>query len=460
MHSAALYAAFYQSLRWNAALYFLYKILFTTVSFLLFNRLSVNDFSAWATINSFIFLLLLWLDCGLRKSIPRYCPEFERCGTLHTFLFYVLSAQVVILTAACPLFWAITQAFFRSLSLPCNTSFFLCGTAIFLTEGINSCIKLFYHAHFWNKHYTFIQGSGLLGEMIVNLICIGTVNSSKTLLLALLMSKSITSSCVALVGLITLVRRYTTISAKSTTKAVMKRMMKKFIIHSGMMWFNTVIKSLTERNFLVPFLAQTIGLVEANLFKVANDWAMLVHRPVIKTIGTTDTALLSRMKTGQQQTSVMLHTYRHLLKKIAIMSIPFLLVAACIAHFVTNSTILLLFFIIVFGHLTETILSPHERLLEVHHNYKLLLFSYSPYMFMIGIAACYPIFPLLGLINSFLVIHGIRLLCSIFMVYYVYKLSQQPSNTIIPARQEYVLTVVAHTQQTNPRRERDNLLIQ
>jgi len=434
MSLSQLQASFNQSLRWNAALYFLYKILFTSVSFLLFNRLATPDFSVWANVNSFIFLLLLWLDFGLRKSIPRYCPEFKQCGSLHVFLSYVLSAQLLILVAAIPIFLFIVRAFFSSLSLSCSIWLLYCAAFIFLVEGINSSIRLFYHAHFWNKTYALIQGTGLIVEMSINVFCIFILTSSTTLLFALLFNKLVASMGVASVSFIMLKNIHKQTGKNGYNKKIMQKKLGLFVRHSAIMWVSTLIKSLTERNFLVPFLSHTVGLQQANLFKISNDWAMLVHRPIIKTIGVSDTTLLSQSESDQKQPSLpILHIT--LLKKITLISLPSLAALLVVPYFMPNSTMLALFLIITGGHMIETLLSPYERVLEVKHNYKTLLLSYTPYLVMLCTSWYFPLLNQKSLVPILSFIHASRITCSIIIAFSYHKQSSG-SIAVKPAQKQ------------------------
>jgi len=194
------------------------------------------------------------------------------------------------------------------------------------------------------------------------------------------------------------------------------------------MWFSTLIKSLTERNFLVPFLSYSLGPVPANLFKIANDWAMLIHRPIIKAIGSSDTALLSHVET-KNESSTSLKNCRHLLKKILFICSPFFAALLFIAYFINHATVVALFLIIGCGHILETILSPYERILEVKQNYRLLVMSYVPYIAILVFFTYYFAFSSISIITLFLLIHSTRLFCSLLMVYHAHKAYSDTSIT-------------------------------
>lgn len=99
------------------------------------------------------------------------------------------------------------------------------------------------------------------------------------------------------------------------------------------MWATTVLKSLTERNFLVPFFSFSLGMASANIFKLANDAALLFYRVIVKTLGTADTALLSHVQTGYHADINFNKAFVNITKQIMVLSIPILIVVSgTIAH--------------------------------------------------------------------------------------------------------------------------------
>ncbi len=414
-----LYSSFTSSLRWNALLYIAYKILFTASSILLFNFLSVNDFSVWANLNSITFLLLLWLDFGFRKSIPRYCPEFKKSGSISSFLYYLVGIHAAILGIMLPGFMVICSLFFQSLGLSYQSILLYLCSGIFFVEGINSTVRLFYHAHYWNKRYTLIQTIFLLSEGIINLICI-MFFPLKALLMTLFLNKLIVSSCNATMSFVMLAYYYKKGFENQAGHKEHKIPIKEFFVHSGMMWLGISIKSITERNFLVPFISYIINPASANLFKLANDWAMLIHRPIIKTIGTSDTALLSHVHSGDYHSLPLINVCKKLITTTVLISIPF----GCtipVASFMMPSTAVVMFLIIICGHIIETLLSPYERLLEVKRNYTYLLVSYIPYVCILLSTLYYLYLPSSNLLFAIILIHTARLSGSCLMVFFAHK---------------------------------------
>lgn len=415
-----LYSSFTASLHWNALLFIVYKILFTITSLVLFNRLSVNNFSVWANLNSFIFLLLLWLDLGFRKSIPRYCHEFKKHGFLHAFKDYLFVINAVVLGLTLPLFPALSGTLFSILGLSCPLILIYICSGIFFIEGINSTTRIFYHAHLLNKWYTLIQAVFLLFEWTINLIGITALKLDTSILILLFTNKLIISSCNAIVSICFLNFYYKKAQPQQISPKGRRNHTKEFVIHTGIMWFGNSIKSLTERNFLVPFITQVVSPASANLFKIANDWAMLIHRPIVKTIGSSDTVLLSHIHSSYNQSISIAQARRTLIVTILFACLPFCCIIPTILLFISSAAALI-FLVISCGHILEIILSPYERILEVKRCYRYLIISYFPYLCTLGGIGYYFFLPASNMLVGLICIHLARLSSSFLMVYFSKK---------------------------------------
>ena len=71
MNTALLAQSFSSAIRWNGIAHAITQLLFFLRTAILYATLSAQDFSLWAQSMSVMFLLLLWFDCGFRKSIPQ-----------------------------------------------------------------------------------------------------------------------------------------------------------------------------------------------------------------------------------------------------------------------------------------------------------------------------------------------------------------------------------------------------
>jgi hypothetical protein len=420
MTTAQLFKKFSESINWNAYLYIFYKILYTSLSLLLLSSLSTQDFSAWANINSVIFLMLLWIDFGFRKSVPRYCPEFARSKKLHKrFVKSIILFQAIILIITVPLFFFLAKAIAAALCLKLKAFFFFLGGIIFFNEGIISIMRLIYHAHFWNKQFNLLNSLTSSIEMIANIVLIMHIKASTNLLSCIFITKIISGTIIVIASIAMLRLLYKDTTYPENEKVNTNTLRTDFFKHSGMMWLSNTIKSLTERNFLTPFFTYTLGQEVANLFKVANDGALLFHRAVLKTIGTTDTALLSHIEVSPGNKHLMPLAFKKLTTKVAAICLPLLGILVVIflcGTIIHDPYVFQTFFILTSGYLLEALFSPYERVLEVKRRYLMLLIAYLPYIFMLCAAYYYHLITLFGLLGSIAVIQGVRLVSSILIL--------------------------------------------
>ncbi|HZW61422.1 MAG TPA: hypothetical protein VFF04_04295 [Candidatus Babeliales bacterium] len=429
MNNTQLLHKFSQGINWNAFVYILYKGLFTILSLLLFSHLTTIDFSTWANINSIIFLVLLWLDGGLRKSLPRYCPEFARNAySYKRFITAIIIFQAALLLVALPFFIYLVNILSRTLHLNSTHSIVSIASLIFLTEGFVSVLRLLYHSHFWQKEFNILHSIILIAEMLLNGYLIFTISNSSQLLQSILITKLLSSALLVIIAgsMITQLYNATELNNEPINANALH---KAFIRHSAIMWFNTSIKSISERNFMIPLLTYILGPAPANLFKIANDGALLFYRPVVKTIGTTDTSLLT-YATNSQEPHQLTHAFSHLCHKLITICLPLLgLISLLIISFNTSPTnqfIIQAFGILTLGYLFEALLSPYERILEVNGNYLNLFISYIPYIAGMAFMLLNNNMNSVGLLGCILLMQTIRLSGSSLMVYFAQKQYQLP----------------------------------
>jgi hypothetical protein len=422
-----LSAKFSQGINWNAFSYVLYKVLVTTLTFTLYNVLSTTDFASWANINSIIFLLILWLDFGRRKALPRYYPEFSRTAAGHRFFTRsIIIFQALILIVATPLIGLISYTYGSTLYLTTNTMLYALATLLFITESMVALMRLIYHAHFKNKEFNTLSSLILIAEITTDFTLIAYA-PRHLLLPALLSVKVLSGAIITAVAWLSLHRLHSTASyPEGNAPGNLTTLKTAFIKHSAIMWLNTTLTSLSERNFMVPLLTHTFGPATANLFKLANDGALLFYRTILKTIGTTDTSLLAHSTNNSSQ---FVQAFRHLINTVVTISlllagIVFLICAS--NHALTiNSYAFQAFGIITTSYLIEAVLSPFERVLEVQGHYWLLWAAYIPYVCALAVVFTYKALPELGLLRCLLIIHASRSAASCLMMYFAsrqYKL--------------------------------------
>jgi len=424
MNTHELFSKFSQGLNWNALLYTTYKLLFTLLSFMLFNTLTTIDFSCWANVNSTVFLLLLWLDFGFRKSVPRYSPEFVKDNQANKkFMSALILFQLLVLISSIPLLQFFLKIIIETTLNQPKTPLIVLGSMLFITEGIIAILRLVYHSYFLHKQFNLLAIIMMIVEMVGNIGLIYTISQSSTLLTAILMAKIVTNTIMSIISSIMLVKIVPP-SIATPTKINVRQVTKNFIKHSAIMWVNNNLKSLSERNFFIPFLTYTMGPALANSFKIANDAALLFYRIVIKTIGTTDTLLLAYIVTLKQK-KLMQFAFTKLTTKVTRLCLPLLGIVLFLAikggKSTQNPFIFHSFIIMAIGYLVETMLLPYERILEVNNKYKYLFLAYIPYVIMLINIFTGTTMPFFGLLGSIMIVHGVRLVSLSMIVYFVYE---------------------------------------
>lgn len=388
------------------------------LSFVLFKMLNTEEFSVWANSNACMYIILLWLDCGFRKSVPRFAPEFaQNKHAMQKFIRNLFCFQGILLTATLPLFigflWYIAPMPIQNY----GCSFLLLMSVLFISEGIRSLFQRIYHAYFWHKQFNLLHIGSLTTEIAVTMTLISFLKTN-TLIYAIFCIKSIRSVSVSLYSWYMLNHLYKDKDYQHNSTINTKQLYRNFITHSGIMWTSTSAKSLTERNVLLPLLTYILGPAPANIFKLANDCALLFYRTIIKTIGSTDTALLAHAKVlGDRKLSI---AFSQLKRKTLLLCMPLVtvVIAICLVagKYNNQNTILHIFMILIVGYLFEFILSPYERLLEINHKYKTLFICYLPYFILLACLFITPISNKFSIVGLMLLIHGIRLLSSALMV--------------------------------------------
>jgi hypothetical protein len=416
MNSSSLFKQFGSAVNWNAYYYLVYKSAYTLRTIFLYNVLTTDDFSIWVTINSTVFLILLWTDCGLRKSIPRYAPLFNNYR--QWFFAAMICVQLVLLIITAPLIiWLLKF-------ITTQTSLIIIGLGIFIAEGIQNTLRLIYHSYFNNKSFNIMAIICTSLEITFTLFAMILTLSSQQLLIAIFLIKLMSSWLLVIMS--SRLTQPQSIGSGVMIGTIPKETLKPFIIHSLIMWGTTVLKSLSERNFLIPFVTQMIGAPAGNLFKVANDSALLGYRLILRTIGSADTALLAHVQEAGNQ-ELMRIAVKKIISKIARLCVPLLGIIILVVLYKLKSLYMTpfvfhAFIIMAIGYIIETTLLPYERVLEVKRDYKIIFICYIPYVCMLTILILGTLITSIGFINMLIFIHGVRLVSCIMMRYAVYHL--------------------------------------
>lgn len=416
-----LYQRFSTGFNYNAALYFIYKVASTGITLALYNRFDCLTFSLYGNINSIIFLILLWLDFGLQKTVPRFCLDYATNNrNLYSFMHKLLLFKIAVLLTAIPIYIWLTNNFAITAGLKNINTIFYIGALLLITEGIVSIIRLIYHAYFLHRIFNSLNALTISIEVLISVIGILTIKDDIQVVVMLLCSKALTNSILITLTFKNISTVYTQITSKEQGRSSEGQIDKQFIKHAAIMYFNNSTKSLSERNFLFPLFTITFGALSANMFKVALDGALLFYRIVVKAIGTTDTALFAHLLHINKKDETWQIAFKKLCTKISALVIPLAAIIYIIYRYKLfnsyNPFVFQLFLIITMCLLTEIIFSPYERMLEVNRNYWLLACAYTPYLLVMSILLLTNIMTSIGMLDTVLIIHAVRLVSVLIMV--------------------------------------------
>jgi len=197
-------------------------------------------------------------------------------------------------------------------------------------------------------------------------------------------------------------------------------------MYSCTMWMATIIKSFTERNFLVPFITHALNPEIANIFKLSNDMALVFYRFILKTIGTADTSLLSQSSLFGNNVAFNA-AFTKLITKIAHLCLFAFVIIMAInmyrIYFFDTKTIGQLFLITAICYIIEALLLPFERILEIKENYLYLFIGYIPYIVILILILFASNIPTLSssFISFIILVHIARLASSFLITIFAHK---------------------------------------
>ncbi len=468
INKTELYRKFGEAVRWNSFLFFINKISKTTISFFLFYKLTQNDFSLWANIYSLIFILTLWTDFGFSRSLPQFCLVFAKNSkSKNGFIKKVIFFKILVSLAANIAFFIFSPFLISLLKLTTHKIYFYLGTLLFFTESIKSVLRLIFYSYFWQKTFNFIESLIITAQLSMIFLTIRLLESSSAILLSVFTVEITSCTIMILIAFLMLKKVKEDKGYQGQKQINEKQLMKEFIKHSSIMWSIISINSLTERNFLLPFFTFTLGPALANIFKVANDAALLFQRFVIKSIGTTGTSLLAHVEvrqvkkgavafgptrgvsqqatvktTAKSEAPLLREAFYKLNRRIISLvlplfgillliyllwkSFPFYKTSGFIAKLSTygNCEYLLFktFLILTVLYLVQILFMAYERILEVKRNYKELFISFTPYLGIILFLILGSLFKncmvYLSLIPIILILHLLRIISLIIRIVY------------------------------------------
>jgi len=357
--------------------------------------------------------------------LPRYLPEFgQNQRALKNFTQGVIAFRVILLLATAPLLILFVKFFGNSFNIN-QLEFAYAIPIIFIIEGIVSLARIIFHAHFAQKQFNLLSSWFLLAEALLGIIAIYLLDSK--LIIHVLLVNKIACNSLVILGAINMFPSLFKKKNTNTVKALnTKSLTKSFIKHSGAMWLNTSLRSLSERNFMVPLLTATVGPELANSYKIANDGALLFQRMVLKTIGSADTSLLTYTKVMQGEKKLMEVAFKKLTTKMAALCLPllgiiFLMMKEASGH-EFNNFVFQSFCIITCAYLFELLLLPYERVLEVERRYSYLISVYVFYSFALAFILYSNKVSLIGFTGVIIYIGIVRLVSMLIMAYNAHHL--------------------------------------
>jgi hypothetical protein len=439
MNKHQLLQKFNQGINWNAILSISHRILSVILSYSLYLVCSATDYNFWANAYAIIFIMVLWIDGGLRKSAPRFAPLFAAEGKTRSFVTFLFVFQVIALTLTAPLIVVGIRSLQSTIGIIGNYVWPI--LMIFFLEGINSCIRLIYHSYFWHKSYnqtyvllltleTIIAGFFIIKGITPLIPAIFMLKISTCMLLIMITARKI--------PLIINDPAYQHIAVSGSKNTV-----HQCAIHTFAMWGSNAIKSLSERNVIMLVFTYLFGAEQANIFKIANDGAVIVYRTLMKTIGTTDTSLLAHSQILEEGKVGLQKAFKKVSTKVVGLCIPLLGIIAGIYTVVSLNVydydVFHIMFILISGYVLEVAFSSYERVLEINFRYRYLVYAYVPYIILISlpfIPLLTPYLPLvlsthtytltsitsIGLVTLLISIRGVRLVSAFLMVHFARRL--------------------------------------
>lgn len=370
MKTAELLATFDRALAWNAALYGVYKICNILVTFYLYSKLTPYDFCLWANINSSIFIILLWSDCGLRYAITQFMPYINSSKSSDKLIYQLTGLKCLLLCLATPLMLHTTSFLYGTMTT-IQTSIL---ATWFIAEGFVGFIQTLYHAQFLNKRFNTIRSSIHLGELLIFFIVCQTSQNPFNIFtyFSIKAGSALATNIFAML--------FFKIKDSHATKKNTPQLKRAIIRHATVLWGTTVLKSLSERNVLMPLVTFVSGVETAAMFKLALDGALFLQRTVLKTIGSADSALLAHALYGKDIRDL---AQEHLIKRVSVIisvTVALIIIISYIQLPLTlKSDTIVMFFMLLLCYAVELRLLPYERSLEANQQYLLLIKIYSWY---------------------------------------------------------------------------------
>jgi hypothetical protein len=416
MSIETLKANFTNALAWNALMFGCQRFGTIACTLILYSQATASTFALWSSLNSVIYLILLWTDFGLRKSIARYMPEFiANSFSYHQWLAPALTLQTAAIIGAIPILIYTINITISSLYISKHIEFYYAACiALFITQAYTNCIRHIFHAQFKNKWFNTRTIAITTAEIIAS--CIVAYHNPPQIVAALMFIKVLGGILLSVIGMRELHKNI--IHNNDHQTVTDKYDMKPFIRHSFIMWATTALKSLSERNAITLITMYIYGPIYANGIKIAQEGSLLLYRTIIKTIGSADTAFLSHAQNKDK--ACIDSAVTNITTKIVGLCVPLLgLVGVCFFQkisFIYEPYVFHTFIILSISYLIETMFMGYERMLEVKLDYMCLTIAYCTYAFLLACVYFYSIRSSIGSLMFITLIQIVRLV-SVFIIF-------------------------------------------
>ncbi len=355
------------ALMWNALLFVGQRLGTLLVTSTMYTHTTIEEFSGWATINSTIFLWLLWIDCGFKKSIARHMPAFEKYS-LPLAQWFIPTITIQMLAATlCTLWFAYTNMLYLYIGL-------------FITQAASNIVRHIAHAQMQHKWF---NTQAIIVAFCESAICYYVITFHKVPnpILTYAAIKVSGAAALSIIAFYRIIMNETV--CRNERKGDTSWLIKSFVTYSCIMGITTILKSISERNAIMIGVMHIYGAGTAAMIKIAQEVSLVLYRTIIKTIGTIDTFYLSQIHINKDTHFGIEHAVTKLTIRIAALSVPFLgIIIYAFLHkliAIDSTYVFQLIIIMSISYLIETLFTAYERVIEIKNDLLCLTIVYGLY---------------------------------------------------------------------------------
>lgn len=418
--SAQALAIFNNALQWNFFFYVFHKLYSLAITLFLTKKMDGNLTACWVQVYSIVYLALLWIDFGNRKSLPLFLSLMHDKKSREEIINATYMRHALTLIVSMPIITI--MVYFSSLATQWPPYVFMLLPIIMTLEGISSHAQTLLHAQNRQKYCNLKASLALALELALISCVLIEITNQVTLLYAILGIKIICSGM-----LILTIMPQTQLNSVSTLQLSNKKKIPLNIVqHSLIATGTTIAKSLSERNVITLVITAAAGPEAAISYKIANDGALFLQRCIVKIMNNADISFYATIRQSEEPTKQMKVACSIVSARITALIIPLLLGTLLYYYFLwwLNIKTKMIFFtacLLSISYAIESMLMPYERILEACQCYRSLLRVYILYSTLV-------IFSILLSYNAFIgtgvlliLITGVRLVSYLLFFFYARK---------------------------------------